>query len=169
MAAVATRAKAIRFIAPALDPGFAISAHDKDGKLLGVAGFKTAQGALLGGELRDLAQVYGWFGALWRGILLSLLEREIEPGVLLMDGMFVAEDARGQGVGGMLLRAIKDTARAIGAQSVRLDVIDINPRARALYEREGFVAGPISHIGPLRYLFGFRTSTEMRLDLSAAG
>lgn len=157
--------KAIRFLSTALRPDYAIAARAEDGALLGLAGLKTDRGGLVGGGLRDLAQVYGWSGAVWRGGLLSLLERPVVPGTLLMDGLCVAEEARGRGVGSALLDAVKARARAHGAGSVRLDVIDSNPRARALYERHGFVVCNVTHTGPLRPLFGFQCSIEMRCDL----
>ncbi|MDJ0826163.1 MAG: GNAT family N-acetyltransferase [Rhodobacter sp.] len=154
-------AKALAFFTATLDPAFAISATALDGTLLGLAGFKTADGAFAGGNFRDLARVYGTPGALWRAPLLALLERTLAPDTLLMDGIFVAETARGQGIGTALLDAIKAKAQARGLAHVRLDVIDTNPRARALYERQGFVAGHTEHLGPLRHLFGFRTVTTM--------
>lgn len=157
--------KAIRFLSDALCPTYTIAARGPDGRLLGLAGFKTGNGGLVGGGLRDLAGVYGWGGALWRGLVLSFFARKVRPGSLLMDGIFVAEEARGIGVGSALLEAIKAQARADGLQSVRLDVTDTNPRARALYERHGFVAGQETGIGPLRHLFGFRSRTEMCCDL----
>ena len=80
---------------------------------------------------------------------------------LIMDGICVDSSERGLGVGTELLTAIKAEAVARGLAHVRLDVIDINPRARALYTREGFVAGTPQNIGPWRYLFGFSTSTPM--------
>ena len=84
-----------------------------------------------------------------------------------MDGIFVDEQARSRGVGSALLGAVKARAAADGLSSIRLDVIDSNPRARALYERHGFVAGDVTHIGPLHHLFGFRSSTEMRCSIPA--
>lgn len=153
--------KALRFLRRMIDPGFALSAVSERGELLGVAGFKTAEGALIGGGLRDLRDPYGWFGAIWRGVALSLLERDTVTATLLMDGIFVAEAARGQGVGTALLDAIKAEAMARDLSSVRLDVIDTNPKARALYEREGFVPIGESDIGPLRWIFGFRRATAM--------
>jgi GNAT superfamily N-acetyltransferase len=155
-----TKAKA--FLASVLRPDHAIAARDGNGSLLGMAGFKTAKGSFVAGVMTDLARVYGWPGALWRGPLLALLERRVEPGKLLMDGIFVEADARGRGVGSALLGAVADEAAARGLHEVRLDVIDTNPRARALYLREGFVAGKTHHLGPLRHLFGFSSSTEMR-------
>ena len=154
-------AKAHRFFASILDPRFAISALDEQGNLLGIAGYKTADGALTGGTLTDLSRVYGPVGAIWRAALASLLERDLEPGALLMDGICVRKNARGLGLGTRLLSEIKSTARDLGCASVHLDVIDSNPRAAALYAREGFKAEGTETLGPLRHLFGFSTSTRM--------
>lgn len=159
-------ARAIEFFMRTLDENFAISAVAPDGTVLGAAGFKTSQGALAGGGMRDLVHIYGWFGALWRAPLLSLVERDIAPDCLLMDGIFVAETARGKGVGSALLSAIKSEAATRGLSQVRLDVINTNPRARRLYERQGFVAGKTEHLGPLRHFFGFSSSVEMRYPTS---
>jgi RimJ/RimL family protein N-acetyltransferase len=48
---------------------------------------------------------------------------------------------------------------------VRLDVIDGNARARALYARFGFVAVKTERLGMLRHFFGFDASTTMIKDL----
>ena len=153
--------KAHAFIDHVLDGSHAICAHDDAGQLLGVAGFKTSKGALVGGTFWDLSQIYGLWGATWRAGLLGLLERDTENERFLMDGIFVSPVARGQGVGTALLSAIMAEATARGYTQVRLDVIDSNPRARALYERCGFVATQTQHLGPLRYLFGFSSATTM--------
>ena len=50
-------------------------------------------------------------------------------------------------------------------RDVRLDVIDNNPRAHELCEREGFVAGKVQMLGPLKHFFGFSSATEMRFTL----
>lgn len=159
------KARALAFLAAAMTPGFALTARDDSGRILGLAGYKTAHGALVQGGWADLVRAYGTFGAVWRAPLLALLEREVQPGVLLMDGIFVAPGARGRGTGSALLAAVKAKARDLGLSSVRLDVIDTNPRARALYERQGFVVGATTRLGPLRHLFGFSASTEMRHTL----
>jgi GNAT superfamily N-acetyltransferase len=153
--------RARAFLERVLDPRFALVARDDAGRVLALAGVKTAGGALVGGEWRDLVAVYGWPGALWRAGLLATLERGLEPGVLQMDGIFVARHARGSGVGGQLLEAVARMAADGGQRVVRLDVIDSNPRARALYAREGFVPVSRSHTGPLRHVFGFRSALRM--------
>jgi ribosomal protein S18 acetylase RimI-like enzyme len=104
--------------------------------------------------------VYGP-GALWRAGALWLLSREVDNDRFLLDGLCVDPAARGTGVGTALLVAITEEARARGYRGVRLDVVDTNPRARALYEREGFVALRTVEMGPLRHLFGFARSTTM--------
>ena len=113
-----------------------------------------------------MTRIYGWFGGTWRGLILSTLERDLAPGVLLMDGICVDADARGLGVGTALLDAIKEHARQADLNSVRLDVIDTNPRARALYERRGFEPMGTTHTGVLRHLFGFRSATTMQCGLT---
>ena len=82
-----------------------------------------------------------------------------------MDGIFVSETARGQGVGTKLLNATKEKAISLGCSTVRLDVIDTNPRARSLYERQGFVAGNTNNIGFFSHIFGFQKSTTMVFQL----
>lgn len=153
--------RAIGFIRDVLDPTHALCARDGRGVLLGVAGFKTINGALVGGDWSDIRRHYGFAGGLWRTLVLSLLERDTENQRFLMDGIFVSDGARGQGVGTRLLDAICDEAERRGYTEVRLDVIDTNPRARALYDREGFVAGGEHRLGPLRHVFGFESATTM--------
>lgn len=154
-------AKAVPFIADVLDPTHALCARDTEGALLGVAGFKTYHGALVGGTYRDLARHYGWLGSAWRVVLLRLLERDTDNDRFLMDGIFVRETARGRGTGAALLGAICAEGARRGYAEVRLDVIDSNPRARQLYEREGFVVQGEHRLGPLRHVFGFNSALTM--------
>ncbi|MEU2339266.1 GNAT family N-acetyltransferase [Streptomyces sp. NPDC006654] len=55
-----------------------------------------------------------------------------------IQGLAVAEDARGQGVARALLRAAMDEARRRGARRIRLGVLGHNTPARRLYASEGF-------------------------------
>jgi GNAT superfamily N-acetyltransferase len=153
--------KAVAFFERVIDPEHALSAVSDTDDFLGAAGFKTSTGSFIGGHFNDLSRVYGSIGATWRGLLIHALERNCEEGTLLMDGIFVEPEARGLGVGTKLLHALMDRAESAGLQRLRLDVIDTNPRARALYEREGFVPGHEKKLGILAPLFGFSTATEM--------
>ncbi len=133
----------------------------EDGRLLGMVGFKTPQGSFAGGAMADLVAVYGWFGAAWRAGLLELLNREVDNERFLLDGICVASHARSRGIGAALLAAIEAVARRRGYTAVRLDVIGENWRARALYERQGFVVQRTDRLGLLRHVFGFASSLTM--------
>jgi ribosomal protein S18 acetylase RimI-like enzyme len=133
----------------------------QDGHLMGLAGFRTAEGSFAGGTADDLRAVYGRAGAPWRGVLLRLLGREVDNARFLMDGICVAPEARGRGIGSRLVEAVCAEASARGYAEVRLDVIDTNWRAKALYERLGFAVAGEERIGPLRHVFGFHSATTM--------
>jgi len=160
--------KAVAFLCIALREDHVISALSEGGDLLGLIGFKTHAGSFAGGEWADLRAVYGGFGALWRAWFFSLLQRDVENERFLLDGICVAPHARGKGVGTLLLQAVCDEARARSYSGVRLDVIATNIRARALYERFGFVAVKTEKLGLLRHIFGFTASTTMVLALDEA-
>ena len=56
-----------------------------------------------------------------------------------IQGLAVADEARGKGVGRALIRAVVDEARRRGARRLTLRVLGHNAPARRLYEAEGFV------------------------------
>lgn len=158
------QAKALHFIESVLDPDHAICARDDAGHILGVVGFKTVKGALVGGEWSDMRRTFGLWGGAWRSLAISLLERDVDNTRFLLDGIFVATGARGQGVGSALLNAITAEAASRGYALIRLDVIDSNTRARALYERRGFRPVGVQELGMLSHLFGFQSATTMVRD-----
>lgn len=160
------RARAVQLFAPTLRRDRAIVAVDGD-RLLGLAGFKDKDGAFFDAELSDLQRAYGWLGGLWRGLAFSLFERKPKPDELLMDGIAVRAAARGTGVGTALLEAIEAHARDSGKTTIRLDVVDTNPKARRLYERVGFKPIRTERLGVMRPIFGFAASTEMRKSVAA--
>lgn len=132
--AVPDAARRQALLADGLRPEYAWVA-ECDGELLGLAGFKTPQGAFTGGiSWASLRQHLGWPAALRAAWVFSLFERPQVPGELLMDGIVVDARRRGMGVGTQLLQAVLQHAQAQGFSSLRLDVIDANPAARRLYE-----------------------------------
>lgn len=159
--------RAIAFFERVIRTDHCLAALDQTGALLGVAGFKTANGSFAGGGWADLTAIYGALGGRWRGALLWSLNREIDNDRFLIDGICVARGQRGRGIGTLLLAGLYDEATRRGYRSIRLDVIDANWRARALYERQGFMATRTERMGPLRHLFGFATSTTMVRPLAA--
>lgn len=152
-------ARALAFFTQTLNRDAMIAATE-DGVLLGIAAFKQGQGFSKAG-LGDLFAHYG-IGALWRLGPLALLERDAPEGVLQMDGICVAEAARGKGVGSALFAELFAMAAEQGYHAVTLDVIDSNPRAKALYERLGFVDQGTHSAWPLRRLLGIQSATRMQ-------
>lgn len=138
-----------------------ISAVSPEGRLIGIAGFRMAAGAFAIGRFPDMVAVYGRLGALWRVALIRLIPQEIAPDRFRVDGLAVGDAVRGKGIGAALIAALCDEARRRGHTEILLDVADANPRARALYEREGFVECGHDRMGPLRLIFGFSASTRM--------
>lgn len=95
------------------DPALYVILAEAEGELLGLAAFSP--------------QVSTYRGAI---------------GVYISD-VWVAEGARGRGLGQRLLAAVRDeAARRWGTGYLRLAVYDDNPRAHRLYQRLGFAAKP---------------------------
>ena len=156
--------KGRRFFAETINPDAVIAATDEAGNLLGIAAHKSGTNGFSTASTRDLFKHYG-IGALWRLVPLAMLERDAPTDTLQMDGVCVSKEARGKGVGSALFDALFTFARKQEFKHVTLDVIDTNPRARALYERLGFVAIGEETTGPLKPLLGFSSATKMVLAL----
>ena len=152
---------ALAYLARVMRSDHCLTALSPDGALLGIAGFKTAQGTFAGGSQADLTAIYGPFGGRWRGFTLRLLGNDSDTTRFLLDGLCVTAEARGRGVGTALLEAIAAEGRARGYPALRLDVVDTNDRARDVYERRGFVLDRTAQIGPLRLIFGFNAAHTM--------
>ena len=91
--------------------------------------FPSDDGAILvardGGEIRGYACLYWTFSS----------TRAVET--VLMNDLFVAESARGQGVGRALFEASAGVARDRGADSLDWSTAPDNHRAQALYDTTG--------------------------------
>ncbi len=151
---------ALRYVGRVMRRDLCIAAFDEAG-LAGIAGFKTGDGNFAGGTPADMRHVYGRFGGAWRSGVMQMLGGDGEAGGFLVDGLCVRPDARGRGVGSALIAALCDEARARGYRELWLDVVDTNTRARALYERRGFVLESSTPIGLLRLVFGYRAACRM--------
>ncbi len=96
-----------------------------------------------------------WAAGRWRGAVAAVFagraddekpvgtatgaEYEAEPGVGHIYAMWVAPDARGEGVGGALLDAVAVWAHARGCHRLVLSVTESNEPARVFYAERGFV------------------------------
>ncbi|WP_210573874.1 GNAT family N-acetyltransferase [Streptomyces sp. GESEQ-4] len=160
--------KAVSFLAAHLNADRSVCAL-LDGQLVGLAGYQLGGRALTGGSSSDVLRAYGHLRGLHRLLLLALFERRPAPGQLLMDGIAVDPDIRGRGIGSLLIEEVAAVAAEQDCREIRLDVIDVNPRARALYERRGFTAVRTERTPYLRGLLGFGAVTTMRRPVEANG
>ncbi|QGV77040.1 GNAT family N-acetyltransferase [Streptomyces ficellus] len=160
--------KAVSFLATHLNADRAVCAL-LDGQLVGLAGYQLGGRALTGGSASDVLRAYGRVRGLHRLLLLTLFERHPAPGQLVMDGIAVDPGIRGRGVGSLLIEEVAAVAAEHDCREIRLDVIDVNPRARALYERRDFTAVRTEHTPYLRGLLGFGAVTTMRRPVEARG
>ena len=140
---------------------YAIGAFS-DKKLIGIAGFQTPEGSLTSGiGYRDLLSTLGFMQGNWAALIFSIYERKPKPMELVMDGISVHPLGRGKGIGTTLLTKIKELGQNEGYRQIRLDVIDINPKAKKLYERVGFETVKTESYPFLKGILGFSGSSTM--------
>jgi ribosomal protein S18 acetylase RimI-like enzyme len=153
--------RALALLDRAMRADHALVAVTAGGRVVAVAGFRSPRGSFLALTGPQLAAVYGGLGGLWRNAALGWLGREVDNARFLVDGLAVAEDWRGRGLGSALIEALAAEARARGYGSMRLDVADHNDRARALYERLGFDPAGHHRLWVMARLFGMTGATVM--------
>jgi ribosomal protein S18 acetylase RimI-like enzyme len=75
----------------------------------------------------------------------------------------VASEMRGKGIGSHLFDLLEQAVLKKRIKTISLEVIDTNPRAKAFYERLGFVAVKTQTLWPLNLFvrFPFRSATLM--------
>jgi ribosomal protein S18 acetylase RimI-like enzyme len=154
-----TSPRAVEVLADGIDPRRGIAAMDGD-TLVGVVGLHYKQHAFTRLTARSLLRHYGVRGVP-RLLPLVLFNGRPDRDEMRLDGIAVREERRGQGIGSQLLREAARRAGILGIEVIRLEVVDTNPRARALYEREGYVAVRTERTPYLRRAMGFGEVTTM--------
>lgn len=149
-----------RLFAQGFNPAACLAAYH-DGQLLGLTGFHHDGQHLQDFHFDDFQREFGLFMGVIRYYSMVVFERESPSDTLLMDGIAVHPDARGRGVGTLLLQHLFDFAREKGYKAIKLSVIDTNPGARRLYERMGFEATRTIDMFIFSHVFGFSKSTDM--------
>ena len=159
----------VRLLAEGMQSDRAIIAL-QDGDLVGVLGLNFDGRSLASMHLRSFVQEFGPIRGFFKALLADILfERKTQQGVLLMDGIAVASQARGQGIGSGLFQQLLDFAQSKNYQRIRLDVIDENPKAKRLYEKLGFKAVNHQNTWYLKWLIDVSGSTTMLKTLVPDG
>ena len=128
-----------RMFEKAMNSDFSLCAYE-DGNLLGICGFHAGKHGLVEIKGRDFIENFGLIKGLWKAFLTDMIfTRKVKSKKeLLMDGIAVDKDNRGQGIGSKLFQALIEYGIEENYNSIRLDVIDENPKAKALYQKLGF-------------------------------
>ncbi len=128
----------------------------KDDTLVGILGMGTSRGGFLNPTLKSMIQSYGLFGGTYRLAGLAAIHHPTRQKEIYVDGIAVSETARRQGIGSHLFKMLEEVALKKEYHEITLEVVDTNPKARALYERLGFTATRSKKIWPLGVFFKFQ-------------
>jgi len=134
-------------------------------EVVGIAGLQFNGFGYLDSSILTLRKHLGLgiFRAMFNG---WLLEHRVKKNELYMDTIAVAEDSRGLGIGGKLLKEVIAFGSSESFSCIKLSVIDTNVRAKLLYERIGFRETAINNIPyPWNRTFGFSSAYDMELKL----
>ena len=159
---VRSREKIIEILADSIQPELAVVALEGD-RLVGLAGFYHKGNSFTGGMSTSVITKHlGLIRGLWSTALLGILySRKVTEGELWMDGIVVDQEIRGRGVGTKILEKLSEFAKDSRYETIRLEVIDTNTRARKLYGSQGFIELETQHYPYLKPFFGFSASTTM--------
>lgn len=142
---------------------------DSFGSVLGVAAVADVNGLPLDLSKDQLVREFGPLLGRVRALIGRFLQSKAREGELELSFIAVAPDARGQGVGRALLDAVEARAHSAGLITVRLEVVDNNPRARDLYERHGYRHARRVSLPLIRPIMGFGGYDEMVLAVGSPG
>lgn len=139
-----------------------------NGTVLGFVGLEWGKGNYTDLKFNSLNKVFGFSGAIWRYLaykIFRLFHHHVNENGVHIDPIAVSQEARGKGIGSMLLNASFEYAKAMGKRKIVLEVVDTNPDAQKLYERTGFVVTKKEHLAMLTSKAGFTEVIHMSKDL----
>lgn len=157
--------QAMRIIAACLCINQAFAAFCQD-QLVGLAGFNREGSHFLRLRAAVLINEFGLLVGLWRYLIHRIQRKRVPARDLQIDGIVVAPEWRGQGLGSELIDRLGYLAQQRNLSGLRLGVVDTNPRARQLYERLGFLVVETRHYAWLRTFIPFTALHIMRLPLA---
>ena len=159
------RKKGISFIADSIQGEYGLVAI-QESKVVGIGGARTDQGELL--QIRFSTWIRTYHIQAIRSFFIGFPfwhERHIS-GTLTLTSLSVKEEARGQGIGTKIIKEFIHYGSANGFHTLNLEVVNSNPRAKALYDRLGFTTQKYTSIPrPWSFFLGFTGVYEMVYSL----
>lgn len=132
-------------------------------QLVGILGLQTRAGGFWTPTRKSFIAEYGLIGGLIRYCGLFLLHHETKSDEWYIDGIAVKEEMRGLGIGTKLLGHLEEGARNNGIHKITLEVINTNPRAKALYQRFGFREINRTNLWPFNRIYGFSFESAIQM------
>lgn len=149
------------FLEKSFKPELAIVAL-RNNHVVGIAGMAFNKGHFISPSLRIFMAEFGFFAGLLKYIIyMTIGVRPYDRGQLLLEAIAIAPNMRGMGIGTLLIEAIEDYAKKRSLTSVRLEVVDTNPKAKKLYDRMGFAETKINRYPFLKNIMGIQTISTM--------
>ena len=124
-----------------------------DGNVVGLIGLHYKNKPFLEFKYRDLRKYFNPLQSYFIYRIYKLTSPKIKDDVLRIDSIAVDKSSRGLGIGTQLINKVFEFANNKGFNEVILEVINTNPKAKALYERIGFKEKKI-----VRYYFLTRSA-----------
>lgn len=113
-------------------------------RVIGLLGLDLGKGKrFLNFPFHTFLSTYGFLGGIIR-YLIHFLETIFinSPANKMQSRVYplaVSPDYRGKGVGSKLLTAFEEHSKELRNKTIALEVVDTNPRAKMLYEKEGYI------------------------------
>ena len=159
------RKKGIHFIAHSFKPEFGLMAL-RNGDFVGIASAKTTKGELVQFQFGLWIRTYHIKAVQRFLITFPFWYERHGPDELLLSSLCIVESAQGQGIGTLMIQEFIQYGTNQGYRVLKLNVINSNLRARALYEKLGFKITKYSKIPfPWSHLLGFTGVYEMSYSL----
>jgi len=146
--------KATKFIESGIVINSCFSALE-DNKILGILAVQTENQNFLNHSFKEISIHYGFWGAIFKGFALHLLQHKPKPEELYIEGIAVVDFARGKGVGTKMIDTLMNFAQTENFRKITLEVIGSNQRALQLYKRLGFAIKKSSKIWPVNKIIGW--------------
>jgi GNAT superfamily N-acetyltransferase len=153
------RRTAVAMIANHINADRIIVAIDGE-EIVGIAGLKYNGNGFFAPDRRGFLKHYGPLVGRIRTGLWASVQTNPRAHQLLLDGLGVQAELRSRGIGTALLEAVNRRARELDKTEVILEVVNTNPRAKALYERFGYQTVLTTHRWSFR-LAGFSSAHLM--------
>ncbi len=102
---------------------------------------------------KNMIQTFGFFRGMKRFVKLAPFHEKIHKGEMHLDFMCVSEEARGRGIGTLLMQEAIEIAQREKYKELTLAVIDTNEQAKKLYETLGFKTLKKVETTPLNKLY----------------